>query len=223
MEELVSVIVLCYGHWNLTNEFLKSFFAWLDYPSELIILDNGSPDNTWQELQRVSEGWNHLWLKDFQVLHVDENLGVPAGWNYAIRHAKGDYLLISNNDMVIQGPIIIPMLVTLKSDQRIGCTGMQHMVWGGIPFIEGSLWMIPRNVWETVGEFDEKYSPGSSEDVDWQIRMREKGWLERPTIGLNVFHHKHQSRPGVIGPDVVQRNKEYLCEKFGLSPDLVER
>lgn len=221
VRDLVSVVVLCYGHWDLTSNFIKSFFQWLDYPCELVILDNGSPDNTWQELQRVSEGWNHLWLEDYQILHVDENLGVPAGWNYAIRHTRGDYICISNNDMVIKGPILTPMLATLKIDPKCGCTGMQHMVWSGIGFIEGSLWMIKRKVWDAVGEFDEAYSPGSSEDVDWQIRMREEGWVEKPTFGLDVYHIKHQSRPGVIGPDVVARNKIYLCEKFDLDQSII--
>jgi len=222
--ELVSVIVLCYGRWELTAAFLDSFFTWLDYPAELIILDNGSPDDgeTWRELQRVSEGWRHLWLKDFQILHVDENLGVPGGWNYCIRHSRGDYICLINNDMVIKGPILTPMLVTLKEDPKCGCTGMQHMVWSGIPFVEGSLWMFPRKVWEDVGEFDEAYFPGSSEDVDWQIRMREKGWIEKPTFGMDVFHHKHQSRAGVLGPLEERRNKLYLCGKFGLPLDRVE-
>jgi len=224
MEELVSVVVLCYGKWYLTSAFLDSFFSWLDYPSELIILDNGSPDGgeTWEELQRVSEGWNHVWLKDFQILQSEENLGVPGGWNFGIRHSRGDYICLINNDMVIQGPVLTPMLVTLKENPNCGCTGMQHMVWAGIPFIEGSLWMFSRGVWEEVGEFDESYWPGTCEDVDWQIRMREKGWVEKPTFGLKVFHHKHQSREGVLGPLEVHRNKLYLCGKFNLDVSIID-
>ena len=221
MSDLVSVVVLCYGHWDLTNNFLKSFFQWLDYPCELVVLDNGSPDNTWQELQKVSEGWEHLWLEDYQILHVDENLGVPAGWNYAIRHTKGNYILISNNDMVFQSPFLTPMLATLKGNPIVGCTGWFHMVWSGIPFIEGSCWMIRRDVWDVVGEFDEIYSPGTMEDVDWQVRMREKGWVEKWTPGIRIDHIKHQSRGGIIGPPTVARNKEIFCRKFNLDPSII--
>lgn len=224
MEELVSIIVLCYGKWHLTSAFLDSLFSWLDYPSELIILDNGSPDGgeTWEELQRVSEGWSHIWLKDYQVLHVDENLGVPGGWNYCIQQAKGDYYLLSNNDLTFQSPFVTPMLTTLKLDDRVGCTGWFHMVWSGIPFIEGSCWMIRKDVWEEVGVFDEKYFPGTMEDVDWQVRMRQAGWVEKWTPGIEIDHVKHQSRTGVIGPLEERKNKLYFCGKFGYDLSIVE-
>ena len=222
MSDLVSVVVLCYGHWDLTDKFIKSFFTWLDYPCELVVLDNGSPDNTWQELQRVSEGWDHLWLEDFQILHVDKNLGVPAGWNYAIKYTRGDYICIANNDMVFQSPFLTPMLATLKLDSKVGCTGWFHMVWSGIPFIEGSCWMLPRSVWNSVGEFDETYSPGTMEDVDWQVRMRKLGWMEKWTPGIKIDHIKHQSRPGVISIGIEKRNKFYFCEKFGFDTTIME-
>ena len=88
---LISIIALNWNTTDITCDFLFSIRERNSYKNiEVIVVDNASQeDPTAAFLAAYPEA---------KVLRNSRNLGFSAGNNVGIRAAKGDYLLIVNND-----------------------------------------------------------------------------------------------------------------------------
>jgi hypothetical protein len=99
---LVSVITVNYRQAEVTCDLLRSLRA-LSYPNlEVIVVDNGMLENN-----------SHLFGKHFpgvQVICSRENLGFAGGNNLGIRQATGDFILLVNNDTVVEDGMIERLL-----------------------------------------------------------------------------------------------------------------
>ncbi len=97
MKPVVSLVVLGFnGFDTVTRNCLESLRPWLDSPLiEVLVLDNGSTDNS-AELTRK-------WCEPYPSVHCltsEVNLGFAGGMNWGSSHAKGDWLLLVNNDTI---------------------------------------------------------------------------------------------------------------------------
>lgn len=96
-EPLVSIVVLTYNNLEYTKECLRSLELYTDYQNvELIVVDNASTDGSPEFLaQWASAGKHHRFIAN------DCNLGFSAGNNVGLRVARGDYLVVLNNDTYV--------------------------------------------------------------------------------------------------------------------------
>lgn len=79
---LVSIVAPCYNAEKYLEEALESIFA-QDYENrEVIIVDDGSTDNSYAMLQALQSTYK------FQ-LYTQPNQGVSAALNHGLRYAKG--------------------------------------------------------------------------------------------------------------------------------------
>ncbi len=113
---LVSIVVL---NWN-GKHFLKDCLETLlkqDYPNfEIIVSDNGSTDSSVEFVGRN--------FPSVRIVENKANLGFSGGNNAGIKAAKGEYVLLLNNDMVFHREDCISELVrAAESDKRIGIVG----------------------------------------------------------------------------------------------------
>lgn len=116
---LVSVIVLTYNNLELTQACLKSLILSTDYPNlEIIVVDNASTDDTAQYLKEFEHQNVNV-----RVILNDSNLGFAAGNNIGLAAAKGDYLVILNNDTVVTKGWVLTLLRHLQIDSTIGLIG----------------------------------------------------------------------------------------------------
>jgi GT2 family glycosyltransferase len=83
--------------------------------SEIIIVDNASTDAYPQRLARMSPM--------IRIIRNEENLGFSAANNKAIRVSHGRYVLILNDDTVLQRDSLRLMVGKLDSDPRVGAVG----------------------------------------------------------------------------------------------------
>lgn len=90
-EKLVSVIIPTHNRADLIVETIKSIQDQSFKNIEIIVVDNGSTDNTCEVIKSV----NYSNIKYFKM----ENSGGPAGpRNLGIREAKGDYIAFLDSD-----------------------------------------------------------------------------------------------------------------------------
>ena len=95
---LVSVIIPAYNHEKYVQETIKSIINQTYKNIELIILDDGSKDSTWNKIQEMKE----ICEKRFVRVHFEtkENEGSCKTLNKLINYASGEYVfLIASDDM----------------------------------------------------------------------------------------------------------------------------
>lgn len=101
MNPLVSVICVCYNHARFVVEALESVKNQTYSNIELIIVDDGSSDNSALVI--------HEWLKQYPetaFLDLKENIGYTKAFNKAFRLAKGEfYIDLAADDVLLPNRI----------------------------------------------------------------------------------------------------------------------
>lgn len=114
----VAAIVLNYDGREVTLQALASLCA-VDYqPFEVVVVDNGSTDGSYEAIAAA--------FPEVVQVRTEQNLGPAGGANLGIRHAleRGfDYLLILNNDIEVAPDMVTEMVRLAESDPAIGLVG----------------------------------------------------------------------------------------------------
>lgn len=132
---LVSILVLNWNGEKVIRQSLKSIRK-LTYPAkEIIVIDNNSTDASTDIISTE--------FPEFKLLRNSNNLGFAAGMNEGIRKAKGDLILLYNNDAIAHPNSLSILVKRALCDNSIGIVG------GLI------LFYMPNNViWSRGGIFD---------------------------------------------------------------------
>jgi GT2 family glycosyltransferase len=92
-----SIIVPCFNQLEFTRQCLRALFRYTRPAFELIVIDNGSTDGTGAYLAGVQDSSP----APVTVISNGRNLGFPAAVNQGLRVARGQYLVLLNNDAVV--------------------------------------------------------------------------------------------------------------------------
>ncbi len=109
---LVSVISINYNAPEVTAEMIRSFDK-VTYPNyEIIIVDNASIKGNVDLLKKE--------FPQIRLIKSEKNLGFAGGNNLGIREAKGEYILLLNNDTEVDPGFLEPLCAKFKSDPKTG-------------------------------------------------------------------------------------------------------
>jgi GT2 family glycosyltransferase len=207
----VVVLLLNWNNWKDTNECLASLRG-LDYGNwRVLVLDNGSTDDS---VRCIRERF-----PDAEIMELGANLGYAKGNNAGIRAALkcgADYVWLLNNDTRVDGMSLRALVEKAEADPRIGAVGSaiyrmadpeRLQAWGGdvnfwlgrsrhflmpvaderIQFLTGASLLLRRSVLESVGALDEGYF-FYWEDADYCFRIRRAGWRLAVAGNSRVWH-----------------------------------
>ncbi len=110
----VSIVIPTFNQWEYTKQTIESIEAFTDFSYEIIIIDNASTDNTIENLKKY---------ENVKVISNNKNLGFPIAVNQGIKEAKGDYILILNNDVVVTNGWLSKMVEVANLKENIGIVG----------------------------------------------------------------------------------------------------
>ncbi len=110
MEACTIVVPVC-NRLPYTQLFLTSLSRGTDQPFELVIIDNGSVDETPDYLSR---------LDGCKVIRNEHNLGVAKAWNQGIMAATGRHVCICNNDIAVPRGWLSPLLREMNDHGELG-------------------------------------------------------------------------------------------------------
>lgn len=196
-----------------TLEAFQSVKVPADLLVELIVVDNGSDDNT----ANVILGARH---PSMGIRHVHEcRPGKSRAQNAALKVARGEVLLFTDDDVVpaedwiekMSEPLlegrceaVAGRILLAESLQRSWFTSM-HEVWlafirepaSNSPELVGASMGIHRSVFEKISNFDEELGPGASgfgeETLFWQ-QMKQAELRIHPVNETYVVHYPEVSR-----------------------------
>jgi GT2 family glycosyltransferase len=226
----VDVITLTWNQWRDTLECLESL-SHLTYPNHRIILvDNGSTDET---VEAVRERFPEV-----ELIVNKKNLGFQRGFNAGIRRALdtgAEFVFVINNDTSVSPNIldelikyaepievgmVSPKIYYASDPERIWSVGgdcspitfeMTHKgdnqldrgQWEKVinrDFLVGCAILIKRSTLETIGLFDTGYHPIYYEDVDLCVRARRAGFRLLLVPSAKMWHKVSASGGGSGSP-----------------------
>lgn len=112
-QPMVSVLLVLYNQAALTLQCLRSLQQ-QGVPFELIVVDNASSDRTGELLKR---------LDGVEIIRNDHNAGFVEAVNQAAARAKGEHLLLLNNDAVLLPGAMARAHAQLAGDEVSGSVG----------------------------------------------------------------------------------------------------
>ena len=221
LDGLTSIVILAHGELELTRACLDSIAAHTPERHELILVDNGSPDDTAAFLERYAAEHDHV-----RVVLNRRNAGFAAGCNQGLALSRGDAVLLLNNDTLVTpgwlgrlrhalagdvalaGPLSNnvsgPQLVadTAYGDPYADPAGLNAFAAGRaaasggetapVPRVVGFCLLARRDALDRVGGLEERFGPGNFEDDDLCLRIQASGYGAR--IALDSFVHHEGSR-----------------------------
>lgn len=111
-----SIIILNYFGEKVISQNLDSILK-LNYPKnlyEIIVVDNNSKDKSKLIIKKYSNKY-----KNIKVIFSQKNLGFAGGNNLGIKEAKGEYVILLNNDCFVDKNWLINLVKCAEKDKNI--------------------------------------------------------------------------------------------------------
>ncbi len=223
-DPLLSVIIPVWNGSEHLKACLTALLGQSYSPLEVIAVDNASSDGSARLIEEA--------FPSVQLLRNRYNLGFSGGCNVGLRAARGDVLVLLNQDTQVR-PDWAAALAAATQDPAVGVVGslifypdgerVQHagawMEWPlglahheesipesarAVEWVTGAALAFRREVMERVGLLDEGFWPGYFEDADFCFRVRAAGYTVRLDPAATLLHHESTS----VG-DPVLRSRYY--------------
>lgn len=179
-----------------------------DRSIELVIIDNGSTDETLAYLEQLARHGELVGINGqsigLQVLFADHNMGFAAGRNATMRASRGHYIVLVDTSIEVKGDIWEPLAVTL-ADRNMGVVGPYGLVTDDlrefredagpdVDAIEGYLMAFRRGLLPEVGWIDERFRFYRLMDIYFSFFFKTSGYrvLTTPSVAERIQKHPHR-------------------------------
>ncbi|MCK4887034.1 MAG: glycosyltransferase family 2 protein [Planctomycetes bacterium] len=108
----ISVIIPTYNLCDMVGETINSVLRQTETDLEIIVVDDGSTDNTRQIVEAIADSRVHYFYKD--------NGGTPSSYNYGFSKANGQYVAFLDHDDLWPKNYIQVMLSALEKNSKFG-------------------------------------------------------------------------------------------------------
>jgi len=218
---MISIVIPVHNGAGTLSECLQAIGDCDYVEHEVIVVDDASSDSSAEVAARYN----------CRIVRLPENMGAARAKNLGAREAKGDIVLFTDSDIVLQ-PDTLRLVASHFEDPSIaGAVGLlgQRLRYDNFSSQFKNLWMyytyqrlansqaakrgvglfftsiasIRRAVFEQMGGFDPNYSGASiTEDIEFGQRLLSAGHTVRLDGRLKVEHLKHYSFAGLLRTDL---------------------
>lgn len=227
----VAIVVPVFNQGHFTQGLLQSHDGSGERPDEIIVIDNGSTDDTPQFLAGRS---------DIRVITNKENFGCAAAWNQGVKAVRSEWIVVINNDVLVS-PDWLRALIRFAKEQKLDIVSPairegehnydlpsyarefteQLGQCARLGLADGICFMVHRRVFDSIGFFDERFRIGQFEDTDFFRRAKIAGF-RLGTTGASLIHHFGQVTQRAIwkqspGNAYASENRAYYLRKWKLS------
>ncbi len=209
---MLSVVIPSRNGARLLRRFLPEVLAELGDMGEVVVVDDGSSDDTAAALREAGDSRVRAFVRSG-----------PNGFCYAVnlgmREARGRLLLLLNNDVEpAPGALramaeaggrappdvcaVVPRILRPDGSDEGGCSirlrrglPLVDLQGRGVPYPSGACSLFTRDAWKSLGGLDPRFAPIYWEDVDLGLRARRQGMRVARLPGAAV-HHQHAATMG---------------------------
>lgn len=206
----ISIVVPLYNE----DESLPELMAWIDkvctennFAYEVIMVDDGSKDNSWQVLEELVQKYSSL-----RGIRFQRNYGKSAALNEGFKAAKGDVVFTMDADLQDSPDEIPEMYAMIKSGQYDLVSG-----WKKVRYDNAVTKNLPSKLYNGVNRM---ISGIQLHDMNCGL----KAYRKKVVKSIEVYGEMHRFIPVIakqagfsrIGEKVVQhRARKYGVSKFG--------
>jgi glycosyltransferase involved in cell wall biosynthesis len=229
---LVSVVIPSYNCAKYVGEAIESVFNQTYSNYEIIVIDDGSTDNTREVLEKYHDRVHYVYQK---------NQGVSVARNHGIELAQGEFVAFLDADDYFFPDKLEAQMAIFEAKPHAGIvhSGWRRVnsegefiqdvqPWENVPYLDLEMWlrwkpvlpsaMIFRREWLIkAGGFDPRFPP--AEDTDLALRLAYLGceteWLRQ----ITVFYRQHEQSAMFKGLPQA-RSLCAVIENFFEYPDL---
>lgn len=189
---MVSVVIPTYGHADYVLRTLDSVFAQTHRDFEVIVVNDGSPDDTARVLAPLADEGR---IRYYEIA----NQGVAGARNFGVSQARGEFIaLLDDDDLWPPDKLAWQVELLRQDDSLLGVSGsatfmgpddvrkerddsdrihnmeVEEFFEGNQIYSPGQV-LLRSSVFQEVGNFDGRYWGG--DDLSLWIRLVEKGRL----------------------------------------------
>ena len=221
----VSVVIPVYNGTNYLCEAIDSVLNQTYNHYEIIVVDDGSTDETWALIQSYGSKVRGI---------RQENRGVAGALNHGIRASSSDYVAwLSHDDLFLPAKLQCQIEFLLQNKQFSACYTDYHIIdqSGGIlrtitspwypreqamwvlfgrMYINGSTMLIERNCFEKVGWFSEEWR--YTQDAEMWLRILRHFSIGRVPEKLGKLRF-HSAQQGSIHVEKHNAEKQAMFKK----------
>jgi len=241
-QPLATILILTLNCWRYTAMCINSIKARTKAPYKILVIDNGSQDQTVHELR-----------KDIEILHIENscNLGFGRGFNVGLETIDTPYFLICNNDIVVTSGWLSTMINHITADKQLVALGPVSNYVSGPQLVRNPTYntektledyaknrlelivdpitysnrlvfycvLLKSGVLSTIGFLDERFDIGNFEDDDYCMRIAQLKLKAAIDNSVFIHHYGSQSfRENEIDyKKVMQENKNKFMQKWHLT------
>lgn len=187
---LVSVIIPCHNYGRYLRECVESVLMQTMPNWEIIIVDDGSTDNTPEVAAKILDDFPEHKIR----LISQECQGIVQPRNRGVTLAKGEFILPLDADDLIAPTFLEKTVATLQADDDLGYVstralffGSSNKIWPMEPFVplallvanqQGNTTLYRKKMWKDVGGYEKEMIYGY---MDWEfwIHCTKAGWVGR--------------------------------------------
>jgi GT2 family glycosyltransferase len=236
----ISIVLVLYNRAELTLRCLRSILAWTDVAFEVVIIDNASSDETARLLERISgarltrndrnlhflaaanqgaraaSGEYLLFLNnDCEIKSGAISSAVAVFEAYQNVGAVGGKIVLNNGVLQEAGSYLLPDGSSVQFGRGQAPFDSTFMHRRDVPYCSGAFLMTPRRLFVEENGFDPVFTPAYFEDVDYCLRLWQKGLRVIFNPGSIVLHHENaSSRHKRFLYPVVMRNLSVLRSRY---------
>lgn len=198
-DPLISVVLPTHNGARFISQSIESVLAQTCSPLELIIVNDGSTDNTVEVLNRYND-------PRVRILHNERNVGLPQALNMGFRASRGVYLTWTSDDNWYAPDAFDTMRRVLEEYTDVAFVYADYTIVdeNGVVLREcsvgepesltesnqiGPCWLYRRQVYERVGEFSDTFR--LAEDYHYWLGVWR--WFTMKPLHKPLYYYRYHS------------------------------
>jgi len=220
-QPLVSIVLPSFNGSRYIHQAIKSCLEQTFPHLEMLIIDDGSTDNTVEIVQSFKD-------PRLKLLRLNQNQGHIAALNIGFAAAKGEFLTWTSDDNYYAPEAIDLMLDELiaskvdfvytryqvidENNKNIKVGRTEDPDYLDLDNCVGGCFLYRRIVYETIGNFNPEAF--LAEDYEYWLRVREKFKMKKLDAVLYFYRSHEQSLTGVHKEEKVKAQVARIRDRF---------